>query len=179
MCIRDRVYSASTVSSESATISITQLIYDGGRTIAAIRSAKEADIAGRATLLRDLQTLALNIANAYYTVLEDNATVTADAQLVHEFEVNEASVAAQIRNGAAPRSDIAAAQFQTCLLYTSARPGLLCSVASMCPPSCYETCGMPLTALGTGSGAPRSTLFRETADCLPCSESPAPCRFGR
>jgi outer membrane protein len=107
------VYSASTVSSESATISITQLIYDGGRTIAAIRSAKEADIAGRATLLRDLQTLALNIANAYYTVLEDNATVTADAQLVHEFEVNEASVAAQIRNGAAPRSDIAAAQFQT------------------------------------------------------------------
>ncbi|MGB8150878.1 MAG: TolC family protein [Candidatus Cybelea sp.] len=107
------VYSQSTVSSESATISITQLIFDGGRTIAAIRSAKEADIAGRATLLRDLQTLALNISNAYYTVLEDNATVTADAQLVHEFEVNEASVAAQIRNGAAPRSDIAAAQFQT------------------------------------------------------------------
>jgi outer membrane protein len=107
------VYSQSTISTESATISITQLIYDGGRTIAAIRSAKEADIAGRATLLRDLQTLALNVANAYYAVLEDNATVTSDAQLVHEFEVNEASVAAQIRNGAAPRSDIAAAQFQT------------------------------------------------------------------
>jgi outer membrane protein len=32
---------------------------------------------------------------------------------VREFEVNEASVAAQIRNGAAARSDIAAAQFQT------------------------------------------------------------------
>jgi outer membrane protein TolC len=63
--------------------------------------------------LRDLQTLALNVANAYYTVLEDNATVTADAQLVREFEVNESSVAAQIRNGAAARSDIAAAQFQT------------------------------------------------------------------
>ena len=46
-------------------------------------------------------------------MLEDNATVTADAQLVREFEVNEASVAAQIRNGAAARSDIAAAQFQT------------------------------------------------------------------
>ena len=61
----------------------------------------------------NLQTLALNVANAYYAVLEDNATVTADAQLVREFEVNEASVAAQIRNGAAARSDIAAAQFQT------------------------------------------------------------------
>ncbi len=107
------VYSSSIFSSESVNITVSQLIYDGGRTIANIRSAKEADIAGRATLLRQLQTLAINVANSYYTVLEDNATVTADAQLVHEFEVNEASVAAQIRNGAAARSDIAAAQFQT------------------------------------------------------------------
>jgi len=106
-------FSRSTISSESATISITQLIFDGGRTIANIRSAKAADIAGRATLLRQLQTLAFNVANSYYTVLEDNATVTADAQLVREFEVNESSTAAQIRNGAAARSDIAAAQFQT------------------------------------------------------------------
>jgi outer membrane protein len=106
-------YSRATVTDESANITITQLIYDGGRTIANIRSAKEADIAGRATLLRQLQTLAFDVASAYYTVLEDNATVTADAQLVHEFEVNEASTAAQIRNGAAARSDIAAAQFQT------------------------------------------------------------------
>jgi outer membrane protein len=102
-----------TVRSEGASITINQLIFDGGRTIANIRSSKEADFSGRATLLRDLQTLALNVSNAYYAVLEDNATVVADAQLVREFEVNEASVAAQIRNGAAARSDIAAAQFQT------------------------------------------------------------------
>ncbi len=107
------VYSQGTFSQESVELMVTQLIYDGGRTIAAIRSAKLADFAGRATLLYQLQTLALNVANAYYTVLEDNATVVADAQLVREFEVNEASVAAQIRNGAAARSDIAAAQFQT------------------------------------------------------------------
>ncbi|HEY6327203.1 MAG TPA: TolC family protein [Candidatus Cybelea sp.] len=106
-------YSQATVTNESVGITITQLIYDGGRTIANIRAAKAADIAGRATLLRQLQTLALNVATSYYAVLEDNATVTADAQLVREFEVNEASVAAQIRNGAAARSDIAAAQFQT------------------------------------------------------------------
>ena len=105
--------SRATIVNERQLSPINQLIFDGGRTIAAIRSAKEADIAGRATLLRDLQTLEIDVATAYYTVLEDNATVTADAQLVHEFEVNEASVAAQIRNGAAPRSDIAAAQFQT------------------------------------------------------------------
>lgn len=98
---------------ESAGITVTQLIYDGGRVIAAIHSAKSADYAGRETLLRNLQTLALNVANTYYGVLQANATVIADAQLVKEFEVNEQSVSAQIRNGAAARSDLAGAQFQT------------------------------------------------------------------
>jgi outer membrane protein len=99
--------------SESATINLQQLIFDGGRTIANIRSARFADYAGRATLLRDLQTLSFNVATEYYAVLQDNATVTADAQLVKEFEVNEAAVVAQIKNGAAARSDLAAAQYQT------------------------------------------------------------------
>lgn len=98
---------------ESATINIQQLIFDGGRTIAAIRSAKESDVAGRDTLLRQLQQLAFNVATAYYTLLEDNASVQSDNALVREFEINEQFVTAQIRTGAAPRSDLAAAQFQT------------------------------------------------------------------
>ena len=102
-----------TTASESLSITVQQLIYDGGRTIAAIRSAKESDYAGRATLFRDLETLAFNVATAYYGVLQANATVTANAQLVKEFEVNQSAVAAQIRNGAAARSDIASAEFQT------------------------------------------------------------------
>lgn len=102
-----------TTASESLSITIQQLIYDGGRTIAAIHSAKSSDYAGRATLLRNLQTLELNVANSYYAVLQNNATVVADAQLVKEFEVNESAVTAQIRNGAAARSDLAGAQFQT------------------------------------------------------------------
>ncbi|HTX58810.1 MAG TPA: TolC family protein [Verrucomicrobiae bacterium] len=99
--------------SEGGEVVLQQLIFDGGRVIAAIRSSKEADIAGRGTLLRDLETLQINVASAYYAVLQDNATVTADVQLVREFEVNEDSVRAQIRNGAAARSDLAGAQFQT------------------------------------------------------------------
>lgn len=102
-----------TTSTETASITVQQLIFDGGRTIAAIHSAKSADYAGRETLIRDLQTLELNVATTYYNVLQANATVVADAQLVREFEVNEQSVVAQIRNGAAARSDLAGAQFQT------------------------------------------------------------------
>jgi outer membrane protein len=90
--------------SESATINLQQLIFDGGRTIANIRSAKFADYAGRATLLRDLQTLSYNVATQYYAVLQDNATVKSDSQLVKEFEVNESAVVAQIKNGAAAQA---------------------------------------------------------------------------
>ncbi|MGB6984614.1 MAG: TolC family protein [Candidatus Aquilonibacter sp.] len=98
---------------QSAAVNISELIYDGGQVIAGIRSAKESDIAGRDTLLRNLQTLAFNVASAYYSLLEDNASVQADNALVREFEINEQFVSAQIRTGAAPRSDLAAAQFQT------------------------------------------------------------------
>jgi outer membrane protein len=98
---------------EGAQIALEQLIFDGGRVVAAIRTANEADIAGRGTLLRNLETLQINVATTYYAVLQDNATVTADVQLVREFETNESSVLAQIRNGAAARSDLAGAQFQT------------------------------------------------------------------
>jgi outer membrane protein len=99
--------------SESAGLSISQLIFDGGRAIAAIHSAKEADVAGKDTLLRQFQTLSYTVAQAYYTLLEDEATVASDNALVREFELNEQYVTAQIRTGAAARSDLAAAQFET------------------------------------------------------------------
>lgn len=98
---------------EDARATITQLIYDGGRVIAGIRTAKEADIAGRDTLVRQLQTLAFNVATAYYGILQADATVNADALIVRQFETQERNVSAQIRAGSAARSDLAAAQFQT------------------------------------------------------------------
>ena len=98
---------------EQGSVSISELIFDGGRLISALRSAKFANVAGRDTLLRQLQTLAYTVATNYYTLLEDNATVASDNALVREFEINEQYVTAEIRTGAAPRSDLAAAQFET------------------------------------------------------------------
>jgi outer membrane protein len=98
---------------ERASISLQQLIFDGGRVIAAIKSAKESSIAGRDTLLRDLQTLQFDVAKSYYGVLQSNATVVADAELVREFEAEEANVNAEIRAGAAAKSDLASAEFQS------------------------------------------------------------------
>ncbi|MDQ2865683.1 MAG: TolC family protein [Candidatus Eremiobacteraeota bacterium] len=97
----------------SGQIALTQLIYDGGRVIAAIRSAKESNAAGLDTLIRQLQTLGYTVAQAYYGVLQADATVSSDASLVRQFETQERNVTAQVRAGAAARSDLAAAQFQT------------------------------------------------------------------
>ena len=96
-----------------ANSTVSELVFDGGRVIAGIRSAKNSDLAGRETLLRQLQTLAFNVATAYFNVLQAEATVDSDASLVREFETQEQNVRAQIRIGAAARSDLAGAEFQT------------------------------------------------------------------
>lgn len=98
---------------ESAGYTISQLIFDGGRVIAAIKSAKEAELAGRGTLLRELDTLGYDVAQDYYTVLEDKALVDADQQLVREFETEENAVRAQIRNGVSALSALAQAEYET------------------------------------------------------------------
>ncbi|MGH7737616.1 MAG: TolC family protein [Candidatus Tyrphobacter sp.] len=97
---------------ESAGYTVSQLIFDGGRVIAAIKAAKESELAGRGTLLRELDTLAYDVAQNYYAVLQDEALVTADEQLVREFETEENAVRAQIRNGVSALSALAQAEFQ-------------------------------------------------------------------
>lgn len=94
-------------------VSLTQLIYDGGRVIAGIRTAKESDIAGRDTLIRELQTLQFTVAQAYYGVLQSQASVDSELSLVRQFETQQRNVQAQVDAGVAARSDIASAEFQT------------------------------------------------------------------
>ena len=99
---------------ENANISAQQLIFDGGRVIAAIKSAKFEDLAGKDTLLRELQTLANTVSTQYYAVLQsERDDRIRRTQLVREFQVTEDYVRAEIRVGTAAQSDLAAAQFQT------------------------------------------------------------------
>ncbi len=102
-----------TTTDESASYTVSQLIFDGGAVITAIKEAKESDIAGRYTLLYELDTLAYNVAQAYYAVLEDKALVDADEQLVREFEVEENAVRAEIRNGTSALSALAQQEYET------------------------------------------------------------------
>jgi len=108
-CIRTN----SITTTETGGYTVSQLIFDGGRVIAAIKSAKENELAGRGTLLRQLDTLAYDVAQDYSAVLQDKASVDSDEQLVREFATEENAVRAQIRNGVAALSNLAQAEYQT------------------------------------------------------------------
>ncbi|HVS45645.1 MAG TPA: TolC family protein, partial [Verrucomicrobiae bacterium] len=158
---------------ERASISLQQLIFDGGRVIAAIKSAKESSIAGRDTLLRDLQTLQFDVAKSYYGVLQSNATVVADAELVREFEAEEANVNAEIRAGAAAKSDLASAEFQS----AKARGGVVSAQgAAIAAQSAFaatlgldadaEVVPQPLSAGDQGATQPTQTYAKSLAQAL-------------
>lgn len=92
---------------------VRQLIYDGGKLIAQLHQARANAVAGTDTYNRQLETLAFNVAQAYYTSLQSQSATQLAAQVVHQNEVQEALVRAQLRAGTASRVDLATAQLPT------------------------------------------------------------------
>ena len=99
--------------SKGLNASLRQLIYDGGKVIAQIHQARANAVAGAQTYERNLETLAFNVAQAYYNVLQAEATTQLDVQVVNQNQVQEALVQAQLRAGTASRVDLATAQLPT------------------------------------------------------------------
>ncbi len=99
--------------SKSLTANLRQLIYDGGKVIAQIHQARANAVAGSGTYERQLETLSLNVAQAYYFELQAQATTQVDQQLVRLNQANEALVQAQVRTGVAPRVDLITAHVPT------------------------------------------------------------------
>jgi outer membrane protein TolC len=93
--------------SNSGSISLSQLIFDGGQIRAKIDAARLTRDAALATYRRDAQTVAFNVADAYYTLLADERTVAVDEQLLRENIVSENLVRAQIRAGTVAGADLA------------------------------------------------------------------------
>jgi outer membrane protein len=102
-----------TYTSNSLGAQLTQLIYDGGRTANQIRAAKFNQSSAAATLQRTLQTVAYNVATAYYNELAAQRATAVAVQTVLVDQTNENLVAAQIRAGAAAQADLATAQLPT------------------------------------------------------------------
>lgn len=94
----------------SLTADLRQLIFDGGRVIAQIHTARANYGSASSSYERSLQTVAFNVATAYYTALQAHQGTIVAQQVVHQNEVQEALVSAQLRAGTASRVDLATVQ---------------------------------------------------------------------
>lgn len=94
-------------------VTLRQLIFDGGRVAAQLRSAQNNQSAQADQYRRTLQTVAFNVANAYYNQLAAQRATAIAVQTVAVNLVNEDLVNAQIRAGAEARSDLSTAQLPT------------------------------------------------------------------
>ncbi|MFN2459805.1 MAG: TolC family protein [Candidatus Velthaea sp.] len=102
-----------TSTSNALSLTLRQLIFDGGRVAAQLRSATNNQSAQASLYRRQLQTVAFNVANAYYAYLAAQRATAVAVQTVAVNQVNEDLVSAQIRAGAAARADLATAQLPT------------------------------------------------------------------
>jgi len=99
--------------SNSASLTLSQLIYDGGQTRARIRAAQASTESSAASARRTAQQVAYDVATAYYNVLVAERTMAADAEVIREDLVNENLVRAQIAAGTAAGADLSLQQYTT------------------------------------------------------------------
>lgn len=99
--------------SKSLNVQLRQLIFDGGRVAAQIRQARANAVAGAQTYQRALETLSFNVAQAYFTVLQANAAVQVDRDILRQAQTNENLTRAQVKAGTSPRVDLVTAHVPT------------------------------------------------------------------
>lgn len=92
--------------SSTFSLQLSQLIYDGGRLEASVRAAISSERSTIDTYERDLQSVAYNVATAYYNYLAAERTVQVDIEIVREDQVQLDLVRAQVRAGTTPAVDI-------------------------------------------------------------------------
>jgi len=99
--------------SNALSVTLTQLIFDGGRVAAQLRAAQNNESAQADLYRRQLQTVAFNVANAYYNELAAQRATAIAVETVAVNQVNENLVSAQIAAGAEARADLSTAQLPT------------------------------------------------------------------
>ena len=99
--------------SKGLNVNLRQLIYDGGKVLAQLHSAQAGEVGGLQTYQRQTQTLAFDVAQAYYTALQAHQATVIAAQIVNQNLVQENLVRAQITAGTAARADLSTAQLPT------------------------------------------------------------------
>jgi outer membrane protein TolC len=105
-----RTTGGTSVVSNGLSVALKQLIYDGGKVAAQLRAAKATQGGAFATYKRQLQTVAFNVANAYYAALAAQRATQVANETVKLNQVNADLVSAQIQAGTTARSDLLTAE---------------------------------------------------------------------
>ena len=103
-------FGSSVAASNNLSASLSQLLFDGGKVFEEIKSASASQVATIDTYQRDLQTVAYNVATAYYNALSAQRTTAVDAETVQQDTVQENLVIAEYHAGQASLVDIATAE---------------------------------------------------------------------
>jgi outer membrane protein len=96
----------------SLSATLKQLIFDGGNLWAQLQSAKATQISTADAYRRQAQTVANNVAQAYYAALAAQRTTAAAVSSLQNAEAQVALVEAQVKAGTAAVSAVAPLEFQ-------------------------------------------------------------------
>jgi outer membrane protein len=131
--------------SSTASITVQQLIFDGGATYAKISQAKYSRDAASLSALREVDTVLFSVAQLYYTALQARYTYQVAIESRKLAQVQEQLVEAQYRAGVASKADVLTAQLpvaQALLAEAQAANGEQSEVAAL------------LNAMGLSSDSP-------------------------
>ena len=101
---------SSEIASNNLSANLSQLLFDGGRVFEQIKSASASQVASLDIYQRDLQTVAFNVAAAYYTALSAQRTTAVDNEIVRQDQVQLNLVIAQYHAGQSSLVDVATAE---------------------------------------------------------------------
>lgn len=127
--------------SKSASLTLRQLIIDGGRIQEAVSAAKFSSDAFRYDLERQMQTVEFNVASVYYAALQARHQLQVARDSLNLAQVQLKLVRAQFKAGVASRADVLTAQLpvaQAQLAVAQAANGEQTQLALM-----LDTMGLP------------------------------------
>jgi len=132
---------ASLTTSKSASVTLRQLLVDGGRIHEAVMAAKFGSDAARYDLERQVQAVEFNVASAYYAALQARHQLQVARDSLNLAQVQLKLVRAQFKAGVASRADVLTAQLpvaQAQLAVAQAANGEKTQLALM-----LDTMGLP------------------------------------
>lgn len=98
--------STSLTTSKSASVTLRQLIVDGGRIHAAVEASRFSTDAAKLNLQRQIQTVEFNVAQSYYAALQARHQLQVARDSLDLAQVQERLVNAQFKAGVASKADV-------------------------------------------------------------------------